>query len=449
MTAPASRRRLPGRSPATQRRPPPSPPPTPTPPAPETFPAELPQYPRSRSETSFSEEDFRRGLKEWNEQRRALEDSDRTMTAAQRALPLHLLPCRNTPRQWRRGEPSKTTLTALIGQIALETFDEAYTLLMDRSFEPYAPRLIGDFAAPAGTWLVNGWIPANRLTVLRARPGAGATRLAVQLAGCVAAGEPLWIGGREALRIDDARQCDVVYASWDLSPPELRRIAEGARPEWFNGKAVALHALGNLFRPMSTPAMFSESNADPWTEIGLKILNYANKHTARLIVIDSVNDAFPALPSKYVSRIDQDLHQAMRNFTRVLDWLARTHARTVVALVHDLDGITAGDDGISQAEAAAANASSVLRLASEAASGVRLVRDKSPFAANGAVRSLRLDGYPFYASVSKGSEHSSKEALLRLRPFWFGVAVTCSFLAGALASGLYGPLAAWIQRLAG
>ena len=377
----------------------------------EIFPGELPVFPSFKPSLAFSEDLFQEGLKDWSEQRHGMHRD---------SLPPLLLPFRRNPRMWISGEPETRTLDDLSRHIAIEAFNDAFDLLMSRTVEPYEPRLLGDFQLPDQRWLIDGWIPANRLTLLHSPPGAGATRLALQLACAVAAGEPEWIPGRHPLKISAAKPADTVYVSWDCTPPELRALVFEGASNLLNAEAkpLALHTLGNFFDPMSSSEHFAVGKNKCWTNVGEKIIKYSNKHKARLIVIDSLDEAF-AVAAKYSVDWDISMDNATRLFVRALEWTARTQRRTILLLAHEHQHGSSSDSQTrtdKKYAAAFRAARSALRLVPTKGDTLRMTREKTPFAKQTQQASVALSGYPFVKTTSRRSRRRVASASAR-KPF--------------------------------
>ena len=109
-------------------------------------------------------------------------------------------------------------------------------ILRKATYEPGAPREITfswDEKPWPRQWLIPGWLPARRVAMLTGEDGWGESRLALQLAAAVAAGDPEWLqGGPGTTKPESvlARLAGrgsepplVVFATWEDEPDEMAR----------------------------------------------------------------------------------------------------------------------------------------------------------------------------------------------------------------------------------
>ena len=66
-------------------------------------------------------------------------------------------------------------------------------------------------------WLVDRWLPANRIMMFSGEGGQGKSRIALQLACALASGHQDWIGPGESPIVEHERKRRVVIASWEDS----------------------------------------------------------------------------------------------------------------------------------------------------------------------------------------------------------------------------------------
>ena len=108
--------------------------------------------------------------------------------------------------------------------------------LRNATYEPGAPGEITFYweeTLLAREWLIPGWLPARRVAILSGEAEWGESRLALQLAAAVAAGDPKWLEGgpvttkpeSEVARL--AKGCSeppmVVFATWEDEPDDVAR----------------------------------------------------------------------------------------------------------------------------------------------------------------------------------------------------------------------------------
>ena len=152
------------------------------------------------------------------------------------------------------------------------------------------------------TWLVNNWLPANRIALLSGPPGGGKTFLALQLAAGIASGGgegDAWIDAKhDVLRLGTGVATQgqtVVFASWQDEPDELKR-----RLSWISGPDapwVDPARLKDTLRfPMVrqrgglwTPTGYEQAGITP---AGEELRRYCREHSARLLIIDTLADAY-------------------------------------------------------------------------------------------------------------------------------------------------------------
>ena len=208
-----------------------------------------------------------------------------------------------------------------------------------RAWQEVAPLLAGDPAdqldafsehtpnPPPVSFLVKGWMPDATLTVLTGAGGAGKSRIALQLAVAVATGAESFIApsaGRrpptlQASVVQTGGPAHVVFAAW-----ETRRLAFANRLAAICGqgqeRATALDQLTGLLhyvnmRPSGglwgvAPGRHT-STTGGWLPGGDALLAYAERASARLLIIDPLAAAFVAnendraLVRAFLSGLDQ------------------------------------------------------------------------------------------------------------------------------------------------
>ena len=158
-------------------------------------------------------------------------------------------------------------------------------------------------APPPRKWIIPGWLPCGRVALVSGNGGLGKSRLTLQLAYAIAAGEPSAIPGdegeglnlRPGIEYGAGPQNTVVMASWEDEADELHRKLHRT------GKAPPpkdrLHALNFAGKgPLWGPGKGGESTHIA-TEGGLRpagqwLLDYARECDARLLVIDPTAAAY-------------------------------------------------------------------------------------------------------------------------------------------------------------
>ena len=108
--------------------------------------------------------------------------------------------------------------------------------LRNATYEPGAPGEITFYweeTLSGREWLIPGWLPVRRVAILSGEVGWGESRLALQLAAAVAAGDPKWLEGGPAttkpqsiLAKLDGRGYEpplVVFATWEDEPYDVER----------------------------------------------------------------------------------------------------------------------------------------------------------------------------------------------------------------------------------
>lgn len=154
---------------------------------------------------------------------------------------------------------------------------------------------------PPREWVIQGWLPAGRVTMLAGRGGAGKSRLALQLAAGIASGGgdgDAWIDAPlDTLRLGKAvpsTGAPVVYASWEDEDTEFaRRLAEisGGEAPWVtperlqNLHVVTLAKRGALWAPLHGRHI---STLAELTDTGRLLREMVERIGAKLLIIDPV-----------------------------------------------------------------------------------------------------------------------------------------------------------------
>ena len=176
------------------------------------------------------------------------------------------------------------------------------------------------------TWLVNNWLPANRIALLSGAPGGGKTFLALQLAAGIASGGgegDAWIDAQhDVLRLGTGAATQgqtVVFASWQDEPDELKR-----RLSWISGpdapwvdpyrlkdtlRFPMVRQRGGLWKPTG----YEQAGITP---AGEELRRYCLEHSARLLIIDTLADAYYG---------NENSRGMVTNFSQRLGLLGRVH----------------------------------------------------------------------------------------------------------------------------
>ena len=196
-------------------------------------------------------------------------------------------------------------------------------------------------APPPQLWLVQNWLPADRLAMLTGIGGAGKSRLALQLAAAVASGREVWLYGAAAKGMKNNASdgpTNIVWASWEDGPDEIdRRLKLAAEPR-ASGKVNASWctpgALGDRLvvvdmadrGPIWGPKPGAHvSTAAQFLPPGEQLLELAADKCAALLVIDPIAAAYGS---------NENDRALVRAFGAALDSWAREHVCAVVLIGH-------------------------------------------------------------------------------------------------------------------
>ena len=153
--------------------------------------------------------------------------------------------------------------------------------------------------APPISWIVDGWLPAGRVSALGGRGAMGKTTLAVSLAASIAAG---WERPFPALGTSDMgpKNCvgpaPIVWATWETAEGDFNRRLAGAVNL---GDQKDFDALGDRLHFVDMgdfgPAYADESRYEHGlTTFGQALLDYAEHAGAVMLVMDPRRGAFSA-----------------------------------------------------------------------------------------------------------------------------------------------------------
>ncbi len=196
---------------------------------------------------------------------------------------------------------------------------------------------------PVREWLIPGWLPVGRLGMLSGRGGRGKSRLALQLAARLAAGQsgvfvpPATTADTTAVitmlhPLDGHFVGPVVYASWEDEREEIgRRLAAMADDRLVDVKAVRgrlrfidLRGAGPLWAPAAGGSGHVQTRA-AMTVTGGRVRATCEALEARLLVIDSLAGAYAG---------DENTRALVRAFCADWDAWASATRCTVMLIAH-------------------------------------------------------------------------------------------------------------------
>ena len=182
---------------------------------------------------------------------------------------------------------------------------------------------------PPRRWLMRGVIPDNRLGMLTGEGGTGKSRLAVQLAACIASGDDQWLPG---CGIDlNGKPRPVVYLTYEDEQDEINRrlidVLDGESPAQALGRRFKFvwgsqPSVGALWRPSTEGSQHTSTMGEPSDGL-LWLQKYCEELKPALLVIDTVAAAFLS------NENDRGLVTQFANYLD--DWAIRTG--TAVMLV--------------------------------------------------------------------------------------------------------------------
>ena len=181
----------------------------------------------------------------------------------------------------------------------------------------------GEYPPPPRRWLIRGWMPAARVSMLAGRGGAGKSRLALQLAAGIASGGGEgyeWISaplGELTLgTVVPEDGAPVIYATWEDEEEEVhRRLVEISGPEapWVTPERLSenLHIVNLARRGPLWPPLQGRHVATlaELTMTGGLLRQRAEQLGAVLIIVDPLAAAYAA---------DENSRGLVRAF--VADW---------------------------------------------------------------------------------------------------------------------------------
>ena len=203
-------------------------------------------------------------------------------------------------------------------------------------------------------WLVNGWLPAGRVTLLVGQGGVGKSRLAIQLAAGIASGGrraeeaahsnevDSWIetSSSDALKLGNAVEpwgSPIVYASWEDEWDEFRRRLSGlsgAPAPWVTPERLShlhfadMNEHSALWVPRANRRSYTDTMGET-TLAGHELRRLCREEGARLLIVD---------PSAAAYGCDENNRTAVRAFLSDLDAWARENDCAILILSHPSKG---------------------------------------------------------------------------------------------------------------
>ena len=191
-------------------------------------------------------------------------------------------------------------------------------------------------------WLVDGWLPAGRVTMLAGPGGIGKSRLALQLAAGIASGTGSWIETPSPgmLKLGDAVEVGgspIVYATWEDEPEEVwRRLSQlsGSAAPWATPQRLRCLHVADMFGhgPLWAPKSDWKGHTDTLgatTSAGHELRQHCEREGAKLLVVD---------PLAAAHGCNENIRELVRAFVSELDFWARGNDCGVLILSHPPKG---------------------------------------------------------------------------------------------------------------
>ena len=186
---------------------------------------------------------------------------------------------------------------------------------------------------PARQWILDGWLPAGRVTLFTGDGGAGKSLLTLGLALALSAGEDEWLGnqGKDSPRVR-GEAASIVWGSWEDEPDEIWR-----RAQWVQGKQGQRQTEGRFVLadlagrgPLWAPGADGKgsthtSTLASLTPTGERLRALCEERAARLLVLDPLAAAYGS------NENDRGL---VRSFISSWDRWGRKHDCAVLIIAH-------------------------------------------------------------------------------------------------------------------
>lgn len=186
---------------------------------------------------------------------------------------------------------------------------------------------------PARRWLVDGWLPADRITMLAGRGAAGKSQIALQLAHAIARDLPAGVDRTWFLNgpsIPEG-QGSVAFASWEDDADEILRrmmgnpgLTRGA-PEFDHEVGGRFHFIDVMGRGPLWAINAGHQSYGELTPVGASLREACQSMDVRLLVIDALSSAYAA---------NENERAAVRAFLSSWDRWARDAGCTVLLIAH-------------------------------------------------------------------------------------------------------------------
>ena len=179
---------------------------------------------------------------------------------------------------------------------------------------------------PDREWLIDAWLPAGRVTMMTGTGGAGKSRLSIQLLSALARGESKWLPGdgcQSRLLVVPTSGAVGVLASWEDERDHVARLLH--RMDVADKVGDRFHFYAPRGPVWATGDGGHISRRATWTRAGRKLLDYAARADARLLVLDPIAAAFGS---------DENSRALVREFVASLDAWAQEHGCAVLLLAH-------------------------------------------------------------------------------------------------------------------
>ncbi len=178
-------------------------------------------------------------------------------------------------------------------------------------------------------WLLHHWLPRGRLTLFTGPGGKGKSRLALQLASALAAGERNWLGAQEDAPLIEGGSASVVLATYEDEPEEAWRRLEAIQTEMgprSPDKRFTLVDLAGYPALWGPPSASAHPNAPAeLTGTGRELRGECEKQGARLLIIDPLAGAFAA---------NENDRTVVRSFIASWDKWGRENDCAVLVIAH-------------------------------------------------------------------------------------------------------------------
>ena len=144
---------------------------------------------------------------------------------------------------------------------------------------------------PARRWLIQGWLPVGRVTLLSGKAGQGKSRLALQLAAALASGDQTWLHGAPD-QLDPSDPAPVVFCSWEDERDEIaRKLHHMKRAESVGDRLRFVHPAGAVWGPAQSSSRYATTLGE-LTNAGRWVRAYCQQKQAQLLILDPLAAAY-------------------------------------------------------------------------------------------------------------------------------------------------------------